>query len=119
VSMDGRSKYVDLRKHWIPPTAQVDRSVDPLEFDVQPTKKGLWCTLDQWDHFCKQIKVMLFLVPELLDILPCRLSHGDDTAALHLCSTCNPNGYVHWLLNDTDSSTAPSIGSNASESFRS
>ena len=91
----GRSG-MDIRWYWLPHDNTVDLYVRPDEFDVQPTRYGIWLKYTELRQLQQLVPIVKQLMPELNDMRCCETSH-DAQEALLRCDHCNPNGYIAWI----------------------
>ena len=87
---------MDIRWYWLPHDNTVDLYVRPDEFNVQPTRYGIWLKYEQLCQLEKLVPIVKQLMPELNDMTECATQHDAQEGMLK-CDHCNPNGYVAWI----------------------
>ena len=87
---------VDLRWYWLPPSPNIDYQQDPSQFDVVPTRYGIWLTYKEWYKLESLREVVEKCIPALAGMEDCPSTHFNQEAAF-LCIHCNPNGHHVWV----------------------
>jgi hypothetical protein len=96
VSLKKGLKGVDFRWFWLPPSETVDYQQQPEQFDVQPTRYGIWLNWHEWYTLTTLQETMVNWVP-IEDMKECSTQHHNNRRRL-LCSHCNPNGHhTHYM----------------------
>jgi hypothetical protein len=86
---------LDFRWFWQPPEENIDYHQDPESFKLHPTKYGIWLNYDEWMKVVSLKEIVVGLIPDLDEMVPCRYTH-DKEQGLLMCSHCNSNGYHVW-----------------------
>jgi hypothetical protein len=87
---------IDFRWYWLPPDNNVDYKQSPEDFNVQPTRYGIWLTYREWYKLGSLRYYVDQFIPELEGLQDCPSQHFNQQGML-LCVHCNPNGHQAWM----------------------
>jgi hypothetical protein len=87
---------VDFRWFWLPPSSTVDYQQGPGDFDVQPTRYGIWLNYKEWYKLDSLRNLVQKCIPALEGMIDCSSQHLNQEGIL-LCIHCNPNGHHVWI----------------------
>ena len=93
--MKGRDG-MDFRWFWLPHDNTVDLYVAPHEFNVRPSRYGIWLKNAEFHQLEKLVPIVKQLLPELEGMEYCWDGHDNQESQLQ-CHHCNPNGYIAWI----------------------